>query len=219
MKINFTLSAVLWDMDGVLVDTAAYHYQAWQQTLAELGRPLSLAEFQHSFGMDNRHGLEYWFGRPLEAEFVQRVSDRKESLFRQAVRGKVRLLPGAAEWLDRLRTAGMRQALASSAPPENVDALVDELGIRGKFDALVSAFGMPGKPNPDVFLTAARQLDAPPERCLVIEDAVVGIQAAHAAGMRCLAVANTHPPESLLQAEWVTASLMDLPPDFFTLNR
>jgi beta-phosphoglucomutase len=166
--------------------------------------------------MDNRHSLEYWFGPELDEAFVRRVSDRKESLFRQAVRGQVHLLPGAAAWLERLQAAGIRQALASSAPPENIDALVDELGIRRKFDALVSALGMPGKPNPDVFLAAARQLDTPPECCLVIEDAVVGIQAAHAAGMRCLAVANTHPLQALGQAEWVTGSLADLPPDFFT---
>jgi beta-phosphoglucomutase family hydrolase len=203
--------AVLWDMDGVLVDTGAFHFETWKQALDGMGVEMDEALFRSTFGMNNRGVLTTVLGRPVDDALVEDVAGRKESAFRHIIRGRVTLLPGVRTALERLRAAGYRTAVASSAPVANIDALVDALDIRALFDELVSAAEMPGKPNPDVFLEAARRLGLPPSRCTVIEDAVVGVQAARSAGMRCIAVTNTNPREALASASLVVDSLEGLP--------
>ena len=116
------------------------------------------------------------------------VADQKELRFRQALPDQLSLLPGVLDWLQRFHSWGWKQAVASSAPPENVEALVDELDIRPYFDALVTPGDLPGKPDPAVFLLAAERLGVPADHSLVIEDSVPGIEAARRAGMHCIAV-------------------------------
>ncbi len=202
-------------MDGVLVDTGEFHFRAWSQALPEFGIPFTRQEFQATFGMNNAGILEVLLGEPPAPELLAEISDRKEQLFRQAVRGRVRPLPGVLDWLGRLRAAGVRQAIASSAPPANIDALVDEVGLRTYFDAIVSGFDLPGKPDPAVFLQAARCIGVPPERCVVVEDAVAGVEGAKRAGMKCVAVTTTSPAEALKEADVVVERLDTLPPDTF----
>ena len=199
--------AVLWDMDGVLVDTGDFHFESWQGVLAEKGIPFNRELFRQTFGMNNADMVTALLGRTPAEGLVDEIGATKEVLFRQRVRGRVKLLAGAAEWLEWLQTQHVRQAVASSAPCENIDALVDELGIRRYFQALVSGTGMPGKPDPAVFLAAARLLEAPPTACLVIEDSLAGVKAAKRAGMKCLAITTTNPPEQLAQADWIIAGL------------
>ena len=207
---NQKIRAVLWDMDGVLADTGEVHYQSWMKTLGGAGIPFDRETFRRTFGMNNSGLLEFTLGYPLESDRLNEISERKEAIFRQEIRGRVRLFPGAKEWLERLRGSGIRQAVASSAPQENIEVLVDELGIRLYFDALVSAYHMPGKPDPAVFLEAARQLHTPPQNCLVVEDAIAGVEAARRAGMRCIAVTNTNPPEALSAADVIVESLEEV---------
>lgn len=109
----------------------------------------------------------------------------------------------------------MRQAIASSAPQANIDALVDELGLRLYFDAIVSGFDLPGKPKPALFLKTARMLDLLPEQCIVVEDAVVGVEAAKRAGMKCVAVTTTNPAHTLKNADLVVESLKMIPKGAF----
>jgi beta-phosphoglucomutase family hydrolase len=206
---------VLWDMDGVLVDTGEFHFQAWSQTLAEYDIPFSRDLFRATFGMNNTGLVAYLLGRKPEPEFIFGISDHKEHMFRQAIQGHALPLPGVLDWLDRLRTMGVRQAVASSAPPENINTLVDELGIRPYFEAIVSGHDMPGKPDPAVFLKAASGIDTPPQRCIVVEDAVAGVQAAKRAGMRCIAVTTTNPAHALSDADIVVERLDDLPAIIF----
>ena len=208
-------AGILWDMDGVLVDTGELHYQVWSAVLAEMGVPFNRDIFRPTFGMNNAAALTIWLGHPLEAALVQHISDHKEALFRQAARGKVRALPGVREWLTRLKALGCRHAVASSAPQANIEGLVDELGLREYFEALVSGQGMPGKPDPAVFLEAARRLGLPPEGCVVVEDSVVGVDAARAAGMKCVAVTTTNPRAALRSAQVVVERLDALPADAF----
>ncbi len=205
------VKGILWDMDGVLVDTGEAHYISWSQTFEERGLSISREQFQATFGMNNAGILHLLLGESIEPELIVEIGDRKEALFRQAVKGRVRLLPGVREWLERLKARGIKQAIASSAPQANIDALVDEVGIRRYFEAIVSGAGLPGKPHPDVFLEAAKQLGLLPESCLVIEDAVPGVQAARNAGMRCIAVTTTNPAEALQSADVVVGDLNDLP--------
>jgi HAD superfamily hydrolase (TIGR01509 family) len=212
---------VLWDMDGVLVDSGEFHFRSWVEALRREGMDYTCAQFQATFGMDNRGVLMTLLGHEPEAAWLARVSDDKELAFRDAIRGKAELLPGVVTWLGRLRAAGVRQAVASSAPLANVDLLIDSLELRAFFDAVVSTWGMPGKPEPAVFLEAARRIAAPPERCVVVEDAVAGVEAARRAGMACIAVTNTNTREALAGADVVVDSLADLNDEAFMalLNR
>ncbi len=207
--------AVLWDMDGVLVDTGEFHFQAWSQTLAEYGVNLDRAAFRTTFGWNNGRILPYVLGHEPTPEQSVEIADLKEQRFRQAIRGQARLLPGVADWLKRLRAAGVRQALASSAPPANIDALVDELGLRSYFEAVVPGDTLPGKPDPELFLEAARRLGVPPARCVVVEDAVAGVEAALHGGMKVVAVTTTNPAEALGAADVVVDRLDHLPTNTF----
>ncbi len=206
---------VLWDMDGVLVDTGEAHFASWRQVMAELSAPFSRTDFERTFGMNNAGILALLLDEELTAEEIQSIGDRKERLFRQLVRGNARPLPGVLDWLARLSTLGVRQAIASSAPQENIDVLVDELGLRDYFQAIVSGAGMPGKPNPNVFLEAARRIGTRPAACVVVEDAIAGVQAARNAGMRCIAVTTTNSAEKLAAADIVVGRLDELSEEAF----
>ncbi len=209
------LRAVLWDMDGVLVDTGEFHFQAWAQTLADYGFPFARADFRTTFGWNNSRILAYVLGREPAPEQLKDIADLKEERFRQSIRGRARLLPGVRDWLERLKAAGVSQALASSAPPANIDALVDELGLRSYFQTVVSGEALPGKPDPALFLQAARELGVAPAGCVVVEDAVAGVEAARRGGMKVVAVATTSPVEALSTADIVVDRLDQLPPDAF----
>ena len=206
---------VIWDMDGVLVDTGEFHFPAWSQALSEHGIPFTRELFRTVFGMNNAGILTVLLGQVPPPELLAEISDRKERLFRQAVRGHAQPLPGVLAWLERLRAAGLRQAIASSAPPANIDALVDELDLRSYFAAAVSGSDLPGKPDPAVFLKAAHLIGVPPERCVVVEDAVAGVEGARRAGMKCVAVTTTNPAHTLEAADVVVERLYTLPPDTF----
>jgi beta-phosphoglucomutase family hydrolase len=206
---------VLWDLDGVLVDTGEFHFQAWSQTLLEYGIPFTRELFQTIFGMNNAGTLSVLLGGVPTPERLAEISERKERLFRQAVRGCARPLPGVRVWLERLKVDRVRQAVASSAPPANIDALVDELGLRPYFQAIVAGSDLPGKPDPAVFLKAASLIGVRPEQCVVVEDAVAGVEAARRAGMKCIAVTTTNPAHALRSADVVVERLDALPSDTF----
>jgi beta-phosphoglucomutase len=210
-----TAWGVLWDMDGVLVDTGELHFQTWKSILGERGIDLSYELFRNTFGMINAEILPMWFGRSLQKSEIEQISAAKEERFRSAARGNVQALPGVRLWLDRFYDQGFRQAIASSATVENIELLVDELGIRHYFQALVSGTDLPGKPDPAVFVEAARRVGLPRERCIVIEDSVAGIEAAARAGMKCLAITNTYPAAALGGASLIVERLDSLSPDQF----
>jgi beta-phosphoglucomutase len=212
-----SLQAVLWDMDGVIVDTFDGHYAAWQQTFDELSQPFDVEIFRKTFGMNNRLILTTVFGRDLPEKFIQKVSDHKEQLFRESIKGSAQLMPGVGEWLQRFADMGIKQAVASSAPQANIDALLDELGIRTFFQAEAAGATLKGKPDPAVFLLAASLLDVEAQRCVVIEDSIAGVEAARRGGMKCVAVLTTNPAEKLAVADVVVKDLTILREE--TLNR
>jgi beta-phosphoglucomutase len=205
-------SAVLWDLDGTLVDSEDHHWRAWRDTLAADGLSVSYEQFLGSFGQRNDLILRGWFG-DMPADRITRIGDDKEALYRRFVeREGVTVLPGAAEWVTRLREDGWLQAIASSAPRLNVDAVQRALVFGRCFQASVAAEDVrAGKPDPHVFLVAASRLGVEPARCIVVEDAVAGIEAARRAGMRSIGVSRT----TTLGADLSVASLTDLPPDAF----
>ncbi|MBN1453123.1 MAG: HAD family phosphatase [Anaerolineales bacterium] len=208
--------SVLWDMDGVLVDTGNFHFIAWKQTFDELGIPFELEDFRKTFGMNNAGILEWAFGRKPEPERISQISEKKESLFRKSIKGKAELLPGVPGWLRQFQAWGIKQAITSSAPPENIEVLVAELKIEDFFDAIVSGFDLPGKPNPDVFLKAANMLQVRPENCTVIEDAIAGVEGAKRARMKCIAVTTTNPANKLAKADYIFEHLEEMSKDDFS---
>ena len=207
--------AVLWDMDGVLADTGEFHYEAWREVLAEHGIEYTREFHRKTFGMNNAGILSYLLGEQLTPELLSEIGDSKEARFRAAVRRHAKPLPGARTWLERLQRAGFRQGIASSAPMANIDVLIDELGLRRFLDSIVSGVDMPGKPEPVLFLTVAERLGVSPESCVVVEDAVAGVEAARRAGMQCIAVTTTSDAESLSAADIVVDRLDALPVHVF----
>jgi len=204
--------AVIWDMDGVIVDTGLYHFQAWKDILDPLHIPFSWDDFKQTFGMNNYGLLTKLLGHPPTADLLSEIADKKEMRFRDLVKGKIKLEPGVFDWIDQINKHGIPQAIASSAPQANIDQLLDELSICQYFQTVVSAEKMPGKPDPTVFLTAASNLGVAPRNSIVIEDSVAGLQAAHKAGMKCIAITSTNPKHLLSTAEIVIESFSTVHP-------
>ncbi len=195
--------AVLWDVDGTLVDTAELHYQAWQALAREIGKPFTRADFAGTFGWRNPEIIPKLFGIPDTSPDVARLGDRKEHLYREEAKKGVALLPGVRPLLDAILANGGRQAIGSSAPRHNIDLILDMTGTHGKFAAIVAMEDTErGKPDPEVFLQGGCRLAIDPARCIVMEDAPVGIQAAKAGGMHAIGVTfvGHHPEEKLRSA-------------------
>src|SRR5262249_33664315 len=162
-----------WDVDGTLVDSLEYHYISWRAALAAEKHELTREQFLSTFGRRNDEILRTYFGPEIDAEFIARVSHDKEEQYRELVRGRgIQPLPGVRRWLEHLKACEWRQAVASSAPPANLDVILAALGLASFFDAVVSAEEVEhGKPDPQIFLTAAAKVQVPPARCVVVEDA------------------------------------------------
>lgn len=202
----------IFDWDGVIIDSAALHEQSWQQLARELGRTIAPESFRRGFGMKSARIIEEIHGWSNDPEEIARLTNRKEALYREIVgRSEIAPLPGVAEWLRRLREASIPCAVASSTHRQNIDAVLSRLGLQNAFEAIVSAEDVShGKPNPEVFLKAAEKLGITAHRGVVFEDAHVGIEAAHAAGMKVVAVATTHAIDELSAADLVVRRLDDL---------
>ena len=212
------VGAVIWDMDGVIADTAPLHFAAWQEVFGKRGRDFTPEEFRHGFGLRNDAIIARFLGDGIAPEERDAISSEKERGFRRRLGSKIKPLPGVVELMRSLAGRGFKMSLASSAPRENIQLLVKALGIGGFLQVVVSGDEVSqGKPSPDTFLMAAEKLGVGPEGCIVIEDAVAGVEAAKRAGMKCLAVTNTHPKEGLAAADLVVDTLSGI--DAITLER
>ena len=206
--------AVLWDMDGTLIDSEQFHWISWRDTLAEEGITITHEQFLSSFGQRNDSILPQWLGAAASPERMARIANAKEELYRHLVRRNgISPLPGVGDWVRRLHKDGWLQAVASAAPRANIDAILEALLATDIFQAIVSAEDVHhGKPDPEVYLLAASRVGVPPERCIVVEDAAAGVEGAHRAGMRSIGVSrNGHP----LPADVVVQSLDLLSPEAF----
>ncbi len=210
---SMTIQAVIFDLDGVLIDSGPAHHQSWQMLARELGCQVTAEQFAESFGRQNRDIIPLLFGGPADDDRIHRLSGRKEELYRELVRGRMPAIPGGADLVRQCRDAGLKLAIGSSAPVENVRLALGELGISACFHVVVhDGQVVHGKPNPDVFLVAADRLRLPAGACLVIEDAPSGIRAAKAAGMKVVGLTTYHPREALKEADLVIDRLAGLTP-------
>ncbi|MEO5716985.1 MAG: beta-phosphoglucomutase family hydrolase [Chthoniobacterales bacterium] len=202
----------IFDWDGVIIDSGKLHARSWQMLAAELGREVAPDSFIRGFGMKSARIIEeihQWASEPVE---IARLTNRKEALYRELVgEGNIAPLPGVLEWLERLQDAAIPCAVASSTQRQNIEVVLHRIGLEKAFVEIVSAEDVVhGKPNPEVFEKAAARLGLTPARSVVFEDAHVGIEAAHRAGMKVVAVATTHPLEELLAADLVVRRLDQL---------
>ena len=199
---------VIWDMDGVIVDTAPYHFKAWQYVFQKKGVDFTEHDFRRCFGQRNDTIIRTTLGEDISQSEMDVIASEKEENYRQRVKHNVMPLPGAIELIKLLREHGFAVALASSAPIENIRLVLRALDTEHIFQVIV--FGREvseGKPSPQGFLLAAEKLAIEPKNCIVIEDAIAGVAAAKRAGMHCIAVTNTHPRESLTEADLVVSTL------------
>ena len=206
--------AVLWDMDGTLIDSEEFHWISWRNTLADEGITITHEQFLSSFGQRNDSILPQWLGTAATPERIEKIAKAKEELYRHLIiRNGISPLPGVADWVDRLHKQGWLQAIASAAPRANVEAVLQALSATHIFQAIVSAEDVHrGKPDPEVYLMAGSRVGVPPERCVVVEDAAAGIEGARRAGMRSIGVSrNGHH----LGADVVVRSLDRLDSDAF----
>jgi beta-phosphoglucomutase len=215
---NVNPRGVIFDMDGVIVDSGPAHLASWQTLAAEHGMQITREQFAKSFGIPAREIIRMRWGPDLTDEQVRQLDERKEEIYRERVRGRLPVIPGAVELIQALHEKGWRLGIGSSGPPENVKLVVEGLGLAAYLSATTSARDVTcGKPDPQVFLIVADRMGVPPARCVVVEDAVHGIIAARRARMKAVAITTTHPAESFDMADLVISSMTQLSPE--TLER
>lgn len=195
------LRAAIFDMDGTMVDNAGVHQQTWRMFCERHGR--DYARIADAFGRTNREYLEMLFGPQISDRDVNRYRVEKESLYQEVYAPQIKPLPGLLELLDELEDNDVRLAIGSSAPRMNIDFVLEKLHLKGRFEAIVcEEMVEKGKPEPDIFLKAARLMDVPPENCIVFEDSYWGIEAARRARMKNVAILTSKSKDELAKADY-----------------
>jgi beta-phosphoglucomutase family hydrolase len=204
--------AALFDWDGVIIDSSRIHGESWEVLAEREKKQLPEDYFTKSFGMRNDTIIPDVLRWAEEENEIRRLSDLKEAIYREIIveRG-LAPLPGVKAFLTRLRAGNIPCAIGSSTPRLNIATALKMLGFEDYFRVIVAAEDVSrGKPDPHVFLFAAQQLAVSPERCVVFEDALVGVEAALAGGMKVVAVATTSPAVALRNADRVVDRLDEL---------
>jgi len=202
---------VIFDLDGVLIDSAALHFQSWCQLANELDAGLTREQFHATFGRQNRDIIPDLFGVSAP-DRVRALADRKEAIYRDLVRGRPPAVDGAVGLIRALMARGARLAIGSSAPRQNIDLILKEMDVYAAFEAIISGDDVSrGKPDPQVFALACEALGLAPARCVVIEDAPAGVQAAVTAGAAAVAVLIHHNEDAFDGAAFCVKTLAELP--------
>jgi beta-phosphoglucomutase len=209
--------AVIFDIDGVLIDSYEPHYESWKMLAGELGQTVTPEQFAASFGRTSKDIIRIWwsglFGADLTEAKIAELDERKEAAYRAVVSRTKPVMEGAVALIDALHAAGFKLAVGSSGPPANVDLSLKLLGREAKFSARVTGMDVTrGKPDPQVFLIAAGKLGVLPAECAVIEDAPAGIAAANAARMASIGLLGTTDALGLKAAKLIVPTLAALDP-------
>ena len=207
-------NGAIWDMDGTLIDSASHHYDAWRELLAPEGVDLDYPGFMVGFGRRNDEWLRDLLGEEIDLGEIRRIGDAKEARYREMLQADgLVVLPGVMETLHALRELGWKHAVATSAPVQNLEIILEVTGLRDLMDGWAGSEDVAnGKPAPDVFLAAAERIGVSPQRAVVVEDAAAGVLGAHRAGMTAIGVGPHHAD---LGADRSVASLTDLPVETF----
>ncbi|MGD8787194.1 MAG: HAD family phosphatase [Phycisphaerales bacterium] len=202
---------VIFDLDGVLVDTGWAHKQAWWDLAEKEDFDMSDEFFYSTFGMQNYQIIPMLIGQDVSGEKIDRLSEWKENRYREIISDKLALLPGVQKLLNDLKENGFLLAIGSSAPRVNLELVLERLSLQNQFNACITDKDVEkGKPAPDTFLKAAEKLFLSPGQCVVVEDAIQGVEAGKAAMMKVVAVTTTRKREDLGEADIVVDSLDEL---------
>jgi len=202
--------AAIFDMDGVVVDTVGLHFQAWKRMFEEHGRPFTFEDYKAKVdGIPRRDGARAILTGLSEAE-LDRACDVKQGYFLEALdRERIPAYPGTVALINAIRASGRKAALISSS--RNLPRIVKSAGVEGIWDAIVSGTEIKkGKPDPEVFLTAAGRLAMPPAQCVVVEDAMQGVEAAKRGGMKCIGIDRHNDPGRLAKADLIVKDLGEI---------
>jgi beta-phosphoglucomutase family hydrolase len=208
--MNF--QAVLFDMDGVVVDNLPYHVDAWLLFCERKGIPLTREIFYRELnGMNSKDTFEWFYKREMSRAEIEVLEDEKEFIYRDFYKDHINPAPGLLEFLKTLRAHGIKTALATSAGPGNIDFILDGLGIRDQFDAVIGGAEVrKGKPDPEIYVKAASLVGVEPAQCWVIEDSLQGIAAGQSAGMRVVGISTSHTPAELAHTDVVRPDFANL---------
>jgi len=207
---------VIFDLDGVLVDTGWAHRQSWYDLAEKEGFYMSDEFFYRTFGMRNYQIIPMLLEREVPPQEIERLSEWKEQRYRELIADKLALPKGVKTLLDELKSKGFLLAVGSSAPRANLGLILERLHLHDYFDAYIIGEDVSkGKPAPETFLKAAEKLSLPPSRCVVVEDAAQGVEAGKAAGMPVVAVTTTRNRPDLIEADIIVDSLAELQAEDF----
>ena len=182
---------VLFDVDGVLIDSYAAHLKTWQICCERHGRECTEAQFVAGFGRTSREVIRDTWPNPPSDEEIKAFDEEKEVLYRELIADDFPHMPGARELIIALHEQGIPMGIGSSGPPKNVAVAIEQLGAKEIIRTTITGADVVlGKPHPDVFLKGAQGLGIDPSRCIVLEDAPAGIEAALAAGAKCLGIVS-----------------------------
>ncbi len=205
---------MIFDLDGVLIDSSEPHRLSWMRLADEIGTSITDEQFRQTFGRQNRDVIAILFGQVFSPSEMASLGERKERYYRDIVGDDLVILPGAVELVRACADIGIPCAIGSSGHPLNIQLAIDRMGVADCIQKVVTGHDVTvGKPNPEVFLLAARGLEREPGRCIVVEDAPAGVQAAIAGGMKVVAVTTEHAREKLADADWIVNSLKEITVD------
>jgi beta-phosphoglucomutase family hydrolase len=202
---KFDTKAVIFDLDGTLLDNNSFHRKTWEAYLKKMGKLISEEEFNaHLNGRTNKDAVEYIYGRKMSEEESTKYTLEKEELYREIYKPFIKPVSGLINFLEILYQKNIPMAIATSGIQPNIDFMFDNIPIKKYFKVVVNSSHIThGKPHPEIYLKVASLLDIPTKNCLVFEDAVVGINSAKAAGMKVIAVATTQTKEELSIADMI----------------
>lgn len=207
----FEKSAFIFDMDGTIVDNMAFHTQSWITFFEQRGMTIDAEQFfRTTAGRQGKEIIRAHMGEHLQDDEVRILNLEKETVYRELYGPHRKTVGGFDELIARAKAQGVVLAVATAAPNANIEFTLDGLDLRRHFDIVVGAADVArGKPNPDGFLLAAERCAVPPERCIVFEDAPLGVEAARRAGMRCVVLTTTLPANAFDEFENVIAIAAD----------
>ena len=200
---KFDVKAVIFDLDGTLIDNNEYHLKTWKQFLLEEGIDISDENYNaHINGRTNKDAIEYIYGRKMSDEETMNYTLEKEALYRKIYKPFIKPVEGLIPFLEMLDKMNIPIGMATSGIQVNIDFMFEHIPIKKYFQVIVnSAHITNGKPHPEIYLKAASLLNISPAHCLVFEDAAVGIKSAKAAGMKVVAIDTTQPHNQLQEAD------------------
>jgi len=204
------IEGLIFDMDGTMVDNMMVHHRAWQRKLLSLGISMSLDEVKEHIHGVNEEILERLFGDRFSPTERKRISYEKEAAYRDIFADQLQLIPGLSTLLHQAHQQGVSMAIGTAAPPENVDFVLDGLGLRHFFGGVVHARNVEkGKPDPETFIRAAQSIEVPIDRCLVFEDSLAGARTARNAGCETVIITTTHTKEEFTEFDHILKFIED----------